>query len=211
MKKDVPNIIIKNVLNKEEIKDIYNIVDNTSNKSFQEDLSYTSWHIQLPIYLIDKITKVAESIANEKLILKEYNLSRYHKAISDCKTLMHNPLLHPHTDEAFNSKRFTLDLQLESNVSWDIVVDNWKSEQVFTLKDNEALTFSGTHQVHWRPKREFEKGEYLDMLFMHFAPLKNDAILSEEHKDEMRARVKEKSIIWQNLPGISKNPVEGKY
>lgn len=211
MRKDIPNVIIKNVLSNEEIFEIYKILDQTTNKSFQEDLSYTSWHIQLPDSLIGKLTECAEAVAKEKLILKEYNLSRYHKAISDCKTLMHNPLLHPHTDEAFDSKRFTLDLQLDSNVSWDIIVDDWVSEKSFTLSDNEAITFSGTHQVHWRPKRNFEKGEYLDMLFMHFVPAENDSPLSEDHKKEMRERVSEKSTIWLNTFGISKNPVHGQY
>jgi hypothetical protein len=46
---------------------------------------------------------------------------------------------------------------------------------------------------------------------MHFVPAENDSPLSEDHKKEMRERVNEKSPIWLNTFGISKNPVHGQY
>ena len=121
-----------------------------------------------------------------------------------------NPLLFPHIDDAFDGRRFTVDVQLKSNVDWDIVVDNWKSEQTFKLVDNQALTFSGTHQVHWRPKKEFKDEEFLEALFLHFVPKFNN-FKSKEEKEEIISKRDYQYSVWEQTPGISSNPTEGSY
>jgi|LakMenEpi03Aug12_release.lakeMendotaPanAssembly.Ray.scaffolds.fasta_scaffold215458_4 hypothetical protein len=229
--KDAPNVVVENFFTEDQIKRLYDIVENTTHTTFQQYLSYISWHIQLPQDIVDEVTKIAEGIVGEGLVLAEYNFSRYQKIkmtedileknqilaeydflkdkqeTSDNKKILFNPLLYPHIDEAFAGKRFTVDVQLKSNVLWDIVVDNWKSEQSFTLKDNQALTFSGTHQVHWRPKKDFNDGEFLDALFLHFVP-KYDNIKSEEEKKEILNRKDYKYDLWDLTPGSSENPKE---
>jgi len=202
MKKDLPNIIIKNALTKEEISEVLDIVANTTRQDFHPELSYNSWHIQLPENIIDKLTKYAESVAGEPLVLAEYNFSKYEKTVKGDKIF--NPLLFPHTDEAFNADRVTLDYQIRSNIDWEITVDNWETETTYTLKDNEILTFSGTHQVHWRPKRNFVEGEFLEAIFLHFAPLDAKA-LSKEHINNMRKRGADAYAKWHQTPGISSN------
>lgn len=208
--KDTPNIVIDNFFTQDQTKRIYNIVQHTDRTDFQQYLSYVSWHIELPQDIVDMVTQVAEDIIGEDLILAEYNFSRYQKTISDCKKFLFNPLLFPHIDDAFTGRRFTVDVQLKSNIYWDIVVDNWKSEQTFMLKDNQALTFSGTHQVHWRPKREFADGEFLEALFLHFVPKYNNMV-SKEEKEEILSRRDYQYNIWEKTPGISSNPTEGSY
>lgn len=208
--KETPNIVIENFFTDDQIKRIYNIVQHTDRTDFQQYLSYVSWHIELPQDIIDRVTTIAEDIVKEDLILAEYNFSRYQKTISDCRKFWFNPLLFPHIDDAFVGRRFTIDIQLKSNVSWDIVIDNWKSEQTFTLKDNEALTFSGTHQVHWRPKREFADDEFLEAMFLHFVP-KFNSITPKEEKDQIIDRRNSQYAIWEQTPGISSNPTEGSY
>jgi hypothetical protein len=204
MKKDLKNVIIENILTQEEINTILEIVSKTQSQNFHNELAYNSWHIQLPESIINKFTEHAESIAGIKLKLEEYNFSRYEKITSSCGKYIFNPLLFPHTDEAFMSDRFTLDYQVRSNVSWPITVDNWETEIDYTLKDNEALTFSGTHQVHWRPKKDFIEGEFLELIFMHFAPLDKKE-LSKEHINEMRKRGSEAYEKWSKQPGITSN------
>ena len=208
--KDAPNVIIENFFTQDQINRLYNIVSKTNRTDFQQYLSYTSWHIELPQDIIDMVTQYAEDIIGEELVLAEYNFSRYQKTISDCRKFLFNPLLFPHTDDAFTGRRFTVDVQLKSNVSWDIVVDNWKDEKTFTLRDNQALTFSGTHQVHWRPKKEFANEEFLEALFLHFVPKFNNMV-SKEEKEEILDRRKYQHDIWKLTSGISENPVEGSY
>jgi hypothetical protein len=186
------------------------VVQNTDRTDFQQYLSYVSWHIELPKDIVDKVTKVAEGIVGEGLVLAEYNFSRYQKTISDCRKFWFNPLLFPHIDDAFEGKRFTVDIQLKSNIDWDIVVDDWKSEKTFTMVDNQALTFSGTHQVHWRPKKEFKDEEFLEALFLHFVPKFNNFI-SKEEKEEIINKKNYQYSVWEQTPGISSNPTEGSY
>lgn len=204
MKKDLSNIVIDNVLTQGEISEILTIVSQTQNQNFHNELAYNSWHIQLPENIIEKLTRYAESVAGVPLKLEEYNFSRYEKVTSSCGKYTFNPLLFPHTDEAFKSDRFTFDYQIRSNVSWAITVDNWETETDYTLKDNQALTFSGTHQVHWRPKRDFVDGEFMELIFLHFAPLDKKE-LSIEHINAMRKRGKEAYEKWSQTPGITSN------
>jgi hypothetical protein len=208
--KDAPNKVVDNFFTEGEIKRIYDTVQNTDRTDFQQHLSYVSWHIELPQDIVDKVTKIAEDIVGEGLVLAEYNFSRYQKTISDCKKLWFNPLLFPHIDDAFDGRRFTVDVQLKSNVDWDIVVDNWKSEQTFKLNDNQALTFSGTHQVHWRPKKEFKDEEFLEALFLHFVPKFNN-FKSKEEKEEILSKRDYQYNVWEQTLGISSNPTEGSY
>jgi hypothetical protein len=42
-------------------------------------------------------------------------------------------------------------------------------DKKFTLKNNQALTFSGTHQIHWREPQNFEDDQYVEMLFCHLS------------------------------------------
>lgn len=204
MRKDLPNVIIDNVLTQEEISTIFEIVSKTESQNFHNELAYNSWHIQLPNSLVEKFTKHAESVAGVPLKLEEYNFSRYEKVTSSCGKYTFNPLLFPHTDEAFQSDRFTFDYQIRSNVQWPITVDNWVEEKDYTLQDNQALTFSGTHQVHWRPKREFVEGEFIELIFLHFAPLDKQP-LSVEHINSMRKRGAEAYEKWSKTPGTTSN------
>lgn len=204
MRKNLPNVILKDLLTQDQINTVFDIVNKTTSQDFHNELSFNSWHIVLPQDIVNIFTSKAESVAGEKLILKEYNFSRYEKITSSCGKHTFNPLLFPHTDEAFGGPRFTLDYQIRSNVDWDIIVDNWEEEQTFLMKDNEALTFSGTHQVHWRPKREFVEGEFLEAIFIHFEPA-TPSVLSTDHINAMRQKGLEKFKAWKETPGITSN------
>ena len=203
MKKDFPNVVTKNVLTNEEYQEVYDLVANSTNVAFQDALSYNMFHIELPEHIISKLTEIAENISGVKVKRPEYNVSRYEMVQSNCgKT--YTPLLYPHTDDAFIVPKITLDLQLRANVSWDIAVDNWESVTSYTLSDNEMLSFSGTHQVHWRPKREFKQGEFLDMMFLHFEPIDGET-LSSAHINEMKDRAGMRHLEWHQTPGVGFN------
>ena len=96
--------------------------------------------------------------------------------------------------------------QIRSNISWDLVVDNWESEQSYTLEDNQILTFSGTHQIHWRPKREFKDDEFLEAVFLHFAPL-DAKDFSQEHLNKLKEKQRVLFDKWDKTEGLSSNPL----
>jgi hypothetical protein len=198
MKKNFPNILIKNALESKDIAEIFETVNNTSHKTFLDTLCYYSWHIKLPEHIENKFLKYAENIAGTKLKLLEYNFSRYEIVEN------YHPLLFPHTDEAFSGPRVTLDYQVRSNIKWPIVVDDWENQKEFLLQDNEILTFSGTHQIHWRPKQNFDKDNFLEAIFLHFEPV-DAKPLSIDHINEMRDHGKLRWKEWQNTEGIGSN------
>jgi hypothetical protein len=68
-----------------------------------------------------------------------------------------------HTDRP--QCKFTIDLCIAQKKPWDIFVE----EKAYTLKEGEALCFSGTDQEHWR--EPIQKGNFCDLAFFHFVPV----------------------------------------
>lgn len=204
MKFDEKNVVIKNILTEEEIKRVKDSAIAAENSVQFDILGYYVWHLTMPEDIIQKFTKVAEEVCGEELVLEEYNVSRYQLRSKDDGTESH-PLLFPHTDEAFNEERFTLDYQLESNISWPIIVRSGGEAKELNLEDNDAGTFSGTHQVHWRPKRIFSDGEFLTLVFMHFKKANGAKDLGLDHINHMRSLAKIEYDEWLKQEGRSNN------
>lgn len=163
MKYDEKNIIIENVLLENEIDDIYESIKNPNNHYVMKRFNQTISDFRLSDSIANKIIKYCENISGETdLQITEYQFSKYEK-ITNVDGTIGYPNLTPHYDETFKQPRFTFDYQLRSNTDWPIIVE----EKEFILKDNQALTFSGTHQIHWRSKKIFEDGEFIDMMFVH--------------------------------------------
>ena len=124
------NIIIKNIFTDNEINSIYDVVKLNENRSeIVAVYSQKAYHCQMPENIISKITNIAKATIKENIVLSEISFASYSKKYGDM------PLLSPHFDNTFKEKRFTLDVQLKSNISWPIFV----SGKAFTLNDNEAL------------------------------------------------------------------------
>jgi hypothetical protein len=75
---------------------------------------------------------------------------------------------------------------------WPIVVEKEK----YILQDNQALIFSGTHEVHWRDKKTFAKGEYLDMIFAHLHDPESENI-KDSHKTNMKIKSNYYLKMWE--------------
>lgn len=70
-----------------------------------------------------------------------------------------------HTDRP--QCQFTIDLQIASDGSWPIYVE----EKPYVLKDGEALCYSGTGQLHYRkPMPEDSNATWMNLAFFHFVP-----------------------------------------
>jgi hypothetical protein len=78
------------------------------------------------------------------------------------------PKLHMHKDGGSLTK-YTVDYQYKSNTDWAITVE----DQDFYLKDNQALTFLGSKQLHGRPEKIFNNGEYVENIFFQFIEKRN--------------------------------------
>lgn len=185
MKLDEINIVIKDVLDESEIKEIYAMVDQSYNRFIMPHLGQQVSDFRMPDSVMDKILKISREISGyDDLVLEAYQFARYEKFVRE-DGVTSIPKLAPHHD-TFDQPRFTFDYQLGSNISWPIVVEG--NEAV--LKDNEAVTFSGTHQVHWRPDRKWEEGEYIDMIFCHLHSPSFTAN-PDGHNEMMLARAKD--------------------
>lgn len=187
MNYDYENVIVKDIFTEDQVQMIYDHIATCSDdkKFVQELFSHTAYFNWLPDEVVDRIVEAAQSTSDIELELKELSFARYEHLMDGIE-----PNLFPHRDETFREPRLTFDIQLKSTKPWPLVVEG----KTFVLEDNQALTFSGTHQIHWREKIEFAEGEYMDMIFCHFAakdgekgvlgPLPgpdNDTHLSEHH------------------------------
>lgn len=139
----------------------------------------------MPESALNKIVKYCEEISGiSGLKLEAYQFSRYEKFIREDGTLS-MPNLTPHFD-TFEEPRFTFDYQIRSNTSWPLVVEG----KEMLLSDNQALTFSGTHQIHWRTEKIFESGEFIDMIFCHLS-FPGSEKNTEAHWNAMKAKEQE--------------------
>lgn len=168
------NKIIENVLTPEEESLVREIIDGAeeSNKMHMDLYNQQIVNFRWPDSINQKIIDMVQEITGlDDLELYEYQYAKYQKIPG--KVL---PNLTPHYDDAFDGQRFTFDFQIGGNTTWPIVLEG----KEFELKNNQALLFSGTHQIHWRTQKEFQDDEYIEMIFCH-TKLKGD--LQPESKE----------------------------
>lgn len=183
------NIIIDNPFNDSQLDVIKNTIKSSNQFYYQEIYNQRITNFMLPEDICNHIVSVVENAIGESdLELTEYQFARY--TISDNDT--NKPNLKPHFDDTFPSQRFTFDYQLDGNTTWPLVVE----DKEFELKNNQALMFSGTNQIHWRTHKDFEPGQYVDMVFCHLSrktPIKFDP----NHIDIMRVKQQEYVQKWE--------------
>jgi hypothetical protein len=200
MKYNEKNLIVENVLTDEEISEIYRIVEKPNNTYLMKLFTQTIVDFNLPKTINKKIIEYSEKISEEfDLEIAEYQFARYRNTLDEESQTTFLPNLTPHCD-FFKEPRFTFDYQLGGNTTWDLVVEG----KEFTLANNSALTFSGTHQVHWRKPKIFKNDEYIDMIFFHLKK-KNAEECSKEHVLEMDSKVNFYYDIYEQEPANDKN------
>lgn len=163
MKYEEANKIVKDVLTENEIREIYKMLETPSQQYVMKRFNQKVSDFKLPESVESKVIKYCEEISGETgLMISEYQFARYTNIVNEDGTIG-APFLSPHYDETFKEPRFTFDYQIASNTSWPLVVE----EREYSLEDNQALTFSGTHQIHWRTKKVFSDEDFVDMIFFH--------------------------------------------
>lgn len=185
MRYDENNVVIDNVLTQNEIDEIYNRLSTSYRQYVMQKYGQQISDFWMPESALDKIIKYCENISGASgLKLEAYQFARYEKFTRD-DGVVSLPNLTPHFDN-FPEPRFTFDYQIKSNTSWPLVVEG----KEILLSDNQALTFSGTHQIHWRAKKIFEPGEFIDMIFCHLS-LPGNELNTDEHWSIMRNKEKQ--------------------
>ena len=93
-----------------------------------------------------------------------------------------SPRLLPHTDRVMKYPSVTMTVELDATLPWDLYVE----EEKFEMARNQAVFFSGSHQMHYRPYPNFRKQDYYDILLVHSTlDLPDQEELTEEHFDKM--------------------------
>jgi hypothetical protein len=91
----------------------------------------------------------------EKLMEKELEITYSYLSMYDS-----NGYCPPHRDR--NVCQWTLDLCVNQDKQWPLFVE----DKTFHLKENEALVYSGTDQLHWRER--IHTNGHCDLVFFHF-------------------------------------------
>jgi len=115
-----------------------------------------------------KIYDLANSLSDKKVHLASAAYAYY-------SNLYGEPNLPPHFDS--DSTDLIIDYQLEANISWDLGINT----ELYSLEDNSAIVFNPNTNIHWRPHRRFEDGEYVKMLFFRFIGV--DSVSDYSHTD----------------------------
>jgi hypothetical protein len=171
------SLVIENVFSKEEVAQLKQAISEQLSKrehvewidevhgqytyvdtivKIQEQLGRSTCSgIQIPINIIEKIY----AIVNDKESNNEYVLMNDTVTYGEYNPKFGTPDLAPHYDGGKAS--LILDYQLESTVDWAIGVD----DELHLIKDNSALFLKPLEYSHYRPKRIWNDGEYVKMLY----------------------------------------------
>ena len=107
-----------------------------------------------PEYIVEKL----KTIVREQYGDCEYISTVYAEYSSNTG----NPKLNGHFDSKLDTT--LIDYQLKSNTTWPITIDGTNYE----LVDNQAVLLRPHKQFHGRPQKNFEKHDFVKMLFFFF-------------------------------------------
>jgi hypothetical protein len=110
-------------------------------------------------------------IHQDEIKLAHYSYIDYNLTYGDGR---YEPSLPPHIDS--NENLVTFNYQLDGNIDWDIYIDNERYE----LKTGDAIIFSAVNQVHWRPKRKWKEGDFLEIVTFDYSPPTDWAFTGDE-------------------------------
>jgi hypothetical protein len=63
----------------------------------------------------------------------------------------------------------TFNFRVGGNIDWELYVDG----KPYSLEVGDAIIFSSLNQVHWRPKRYWDKEEFVEIISFNYSPLDN--------------------------------------
>lgn len=132
----------------------------------------------MPIEIKEKLESVAKGISGVDMSLSNSSYAEY-------SSLYGVPELPPHVDGDTND--MIINFQLSSNTCWEIGLNLL----MYKLEDNSAIIFNPNTNIHWRPKKIFDDGEYVKMIFFRLCDEKNKKDYSYLPNDPDDAMFKE--------------------
>lgn len=183
--KDFPPVVVDQIFSKDQYEDIYDRVNKTFPSELIADVPENSGYMnagEIGYFayvngfrddVFKAVQDVAESTTGLKLGSPEIHFARY-----SLKT-GYPPILRPHYDEMLQHPSITMSIQLESSFDWELYA-NFESA---TLSPNQGMVFSGSHQMHWRPRVEFKEDDFYDIMVCQLKV--SDEMLTDEHRADM--------------------------
>lgn len=192
--------VFNNVFSDDTYKKIYAAVNSifpeTLSADVPEDAEYRNvqdlGYFAIPVSgynfgseVFAEVQAVTETMLGFKVQRPEIHFARYTKKTGA------DPILRPHYDRMLEHPSITMSVQLDGTMPWAIGAYNTTE----MISSNDGLLFSGSHQVHWRPKNTFGDDDYFDILVCQMA-ISNEK-LTQEHVDKMAIAVNEHATkIW---------------
>jgi hypothetical protein len=177
--------IIEDAKNNRPLADIPSAVDKEEYVSMDRFDPRIATHMSRMIIEFDcpkELEQVMDTYVlptyKEEVRLGHYSYLEYDMKYGDGR---HFPCLPPHIDAA--NTLVTFNYCLDTNIDWDIYIDN----KPYSLKAGDALIFSAVNQVHWRPKREWQEGDFCKIISFDYSPL-DDWRFQEDGTDPLDAR-----------------------
>ena len=183
--------VIGNVFNDDEFKDLYDVVQQSENDyTIVPELGYATYWIELRENLQSVLISKIENKLNIKVAKMEVHYAKY-----SLKT-GYKPLLMPHYDRALTDATFSLAIVLDNTIDWDIYVEG----EQFMPRKNDAVLFSGSHHIHYRPDIEFKDEDHYDIMVCQFyEDTDQDITLDEEHIEYMNGLTGKWCLEWERL------------
>jgi hypothetical protein len=182
--------VIKDVLSQEDYDYVYECVNEgfpteitpdlpPDNREFREyldvpELGYLAYIKGFKQGFCETVKEISEKATGLSLRLPQIHFARYTTKTGN------KPLLRPHNDSELKNPSITLSIQLDSTLDWELCA----YDTCDTLESNQALIFSGSHQIHWRPVVEFSDEDYFDILVCQLSVI-GESSLSEDHSAMM--------------------------
>jgi hypothetical protein len=186
---DFKPFIIKDILTQKEYDYVYECVNSGFPEIIKADLPPDSRqhveYLNVPdlgylAYVKGFNKEFYKSLQDsaEKAIGIKLNTPQVHFARYTNKTGF-PPKLIPHYDLALVNSSITFSIQMDSTLDWELCA----YDTCETLSKNEALVFSGSHQIHWRPPINFSENDYFDIMVVQL-PINYEEFPSD-HVDKM--------------------------
>lgn len=183
--------IIKNIFSNYEFKNLYKSFKKSENDyTIIPELGYAAFSIKLDEDIISTLKSTIENKLNIKVAKMEAHYARYSLNTG------HKPMLMPHYDRALTDATFSLAIVLDNTIDWDIYVEG----KQFMPRKNDAVLFSGSHHIHYRPDIEFKDEDYYDIMVCQFyEDTDQDITLDEEHIEYMNGLTGKWCLEWERL------------